>query len=1031
MLDGNGLPLTNDAYLTLSFADDGVIVAGQANALAAKFNSIAPEGIWKEAILRAFQSWALRTNADIGAVDDGGQPFGAPGASRGDSRFGDIRIAAIAMEPAIGAVSVPMDGLVGGTWLADVVFNTNFAFQSVDDIFAIALHEAGNVFGLEDNNDPGSPLHAGTIPTATEPTAADTALLQALYGTRIADANESGQGGSTPLANDSFESATVLNLNRFADGAEGSAPSLTIGDLTTESDVDFFRVDVPADYVGSTTLRLRTNGISQLLPKLTIYDDLQQLVDTAIAAAPSDNDLLITLPSTALGESLFIAVQAADTGLFAIGGYLLTVEFDNVTQADLSVLEKYSSSSLRKLSQDELSKLFDAESDDFFNDDAHEDDEDIAATDLNSEEQFAATNRFEAMGSIIDSTDADYYRIHAPDEALGQFDTLVVSIRSLDAGKLVPKLTVLNHDLEPIPVSILANGGGELIVQISGIEANRSYYLRIEAEDPAGQFNTGNYQLTASFIAIPAVLQTFAAGTLDADTKQNVHTLYVAQPQLFHFLLHADAAEITVPTTVVATIRNEAGQIVQRFAAAPGEARSAGAVLLPPGTYTLNISAASLASEVTTPLVYQLTGIAISDPFASDPNDQTNHPFLCPDPILGGAYCYPGNIITDDPYLWDNFVNSLLNQPAAIDLPALVGLLFGDWWSWVWEQTGVNGPPFAASDHYQTSRNTTLDVGVGQGVLANDAEPEGEPMVAVASSNPRSGQLTFHADGSFQFVPAPDFNGMVQFSYQASDFSQLSEAGTVSIAIGVLGDYNDDGMVSELDFLVWKTSFGSTSNLNADGNGNGTVDAGDYALWRDNLGFGASSLVASGDYDRNSIVDQLDYDVWRASFGSTTNLDADGNQNGEVDSADFTIWRDHVNQASGAGAEAAPPLAPAPDMAAAPVSVQAIDLALTSATFDAKSTVTPRRNLAVSLPPTAAITATSIQSLLALAASFRDTNRTSLPNQSANSVIETLFEMVQTESTLAAGSPFTGHDSGIQAFDFGRTLFTFQRRSPS
>src|SRR3954451_15299798 len=126
MFDGNGLLLANDAYLTLSFAADGTSVAGQTNSLAAKFNAIAPQSVWENAVLQAFQTWAVRTNVDVGIVPDGGQPLGTPGPTHGDTRFGDIRIAAIAMDPQIGAEATPLDRLVGGTWQADVVFNTNF-----------------------------------------------------------------------------------------------------------------------------------------------------------------------------------------------------------------------------------------------------------------------------------------------------------------------------------------------------------------------------------------------------------------------------------------------------------------------------------------------------------------------------------------------------------------------------------------------------------------------------------------------------------------------------------------------------------------------------------------------------------------------------------------------------------------------------------------------------------------------------------------------------------------------------------------
>jgi hypothetical protein len=60
------------------------------------------------------------------------------------------------------------------------------------------------------------------------------------------------------------------------------------------------------------------------------------------------------------------------------------------------------------------------------------------------------------------------------------------------------------------------------------------------------------------------------------------------------------------------------------------------------------------------------------------------------------------------------------------------------------------------------------------------------------------------------------------------------------------------------------------------------------------------SLLA--DYDGNNSVGPEDYAVWRANFGSTSNLDADGNLNGVVDAADYVVWRD---AASGGGSGSA------------------------------------------------------------------------------------------------------------------------------
>ncbi len=95
------------------------------------------------------------------------------------------------------------------------------------------------------------------------------------------------------------------------------------------------------------------------------------------------------------------------------------------------------------------------------------------------------------------------------------------------------------------------------------------------------------------------------------------------------------------------------------------------------------------------------------------------------------------------------------------------------------------------------------------------------------------------------------FTGGSLFAGEVEDYMFETANGLTVTAQTGSGDYDGDGIVGPGDYNVWRNSFGSTTELAADGNGNGTIDAADYTIWQQNnglvIGVGIVSAVTDSD----------------------------------------------------------------------------------------------------------------------------------------------------------------------------------------
>ncbi len=96
----------------------------------------------------------------------------------------------------------------------------------------------------------------------------------------------------------------------------------------------------------------------------------------------------------------------------------------------------------------------------------------------------------------------------------------------------------------------------------------------------------------------------------------------------------------------------------------------------------------------------------------------------------------------------------------------------------------VNDAPVAVDDSDSTSEDNPVTIAV----LSNDVDPDGDPLVVSILSPPTNGAVTVNLDGSIEYTPNADFNGIDSFDYQICDADGLCSSATVTINVVPVND---------------------------------------------------------------------------------------------------------------------------------------------------------------------------------------------------------------------------------------------------
>lgn len=228
---------------------------------------------------------------------------------------------------------------------------------------------------------------------------------------------------------------------------------------------------------------------------------------------------------------------------------------------------------------------------------------------------------FASIMTLGDASAPGIFKVVVPWTDDGAPGAMIVGAWRDQGSSVQPEVSIFDQNHQPVVAQLLNNGDGNYVVQVRNPVPGSVYYVKVSEEALSNSTTSAVFNIQAIFNDQAIEMDTITQRSIDASSPRVVETFVAPDTRVYHWLLSANSSDPgNLAGGVTLTVLDASGQVYQTINAPNGQGAGID-LLLNAGSYTLVFTPLNGGAVPASPLMFTLSGFAVSDlmkPFPTD-----------------------------------------------------------------------------------------------------------------------------------------------------------------------------------------------------------------------------------------------------------------------------------------------------------------------------------------------------------------------------------------------------------------------------